>query len=174
MLAAYRRGDRASAELLVERTYGVVYASAFKLCGDAAQADDLTQETYRKAWQSLDRFEGRCKVSTWLYRITYTTFLNSIRSLGREAPLSEEVIERTASGDPSAEDVLHLSGRSEVTREAVLALPETLRATVTARYWAGLPVSEIAREEGVTPVAIRKRLKKALALLAQVLEENQP
>ena len=49
-----------------------------------------------------------------------------------------------------------------------------LRATVAARFWGDLPVSEIARQAGITPVAVRKRLKKAFALLADVLEETRP
>lgn len=172
LLAAYRRGDRASAELLVERTYRAVYAAAFKLCGDPGRADDLTQETYRKAWQSLDRFRGRSKVSTWLYRIAYTTFLNSTRSAGREQPLGEEAVAGILAPEPSPEERTGSTDREAATRTAVLALPPHLQATVAAHFWGDLPVSEIARDAGVTPVAIRKRLKKALALLADALEET--
>jgi DNA-directed RNA polymerase specialized sigma24 family protein len=57
-------------------------------------------------------------------------------------------------------------------RRAVLALPDDLRYTVTALFWGDLPVKEVARHEGVTPVAIRKRLKRALAALALALEEE--
>jgi RNA polymerase sigma-70 factor (ECF subfamily) len=172
LLMAYRRGDRTSAELLVDRTYQAVYAAAFKLCRDPSRADDLTQETYRKAWQSLDRFEGRCKVSTWLYRIAYTTFLNSVRSSGREAPLEDALIEVEAASDPDPEQRAGESVSARATRQAVLSLSPELRDTVAARFWGDIPVSEIARDAGVTPVAIRKRLKKAFALLADALEEN--
>lgn len=171
LLAAYRDGDRKAAERLVERTYEGVYAAACKLCGDPAEADDLTQETYRKAWQSLEGFEGRARISTWLYRITYTTFLNSRRGVGREAPLEEEasVIEDPK---PTPEDRTVLAGSAEATRRAVLGLPEELRRVVAEHYWGDVPVSEIAEEIGITPVAVRKRLKKALALLASALEES--
>ena len=56
----------------------------------------------------------------------------------------------------------------------IQALPDELRFTVAARFWRGLPVREIARLEGVTGAAIRKRLKKALALLADELTEEVP
>lgn len=171
LLAAFRDGDRAAADRLVERTYRGVYAAAFKLCGDPAEADDLTQETYRKAWQSLERFEGRSKVSTWLYRITYTTFLNSRRSAGREAPLVEEaVVVEDPRPTPEARTVE--VGRAEVTRRAVVALPGDLRRVVAEHYWGEVPIPEIADEIGITAVAVRKRLKKALALLASALEET--
>ena len=173
LLAAYRRGDRAAAELLVQRTYGAVYAAACKLCGDPGRAEDLTQETYRKAWQSLGRFEGRSKVSTWLYRITYTTFLNSLRGADRERPLGEEVTAVVESDDPTPEQSAGARSRAEATRRAVLALPDELRATVAAHYWGDVPIRDIAREAGITPVAVRKRLKRALALLASDLEETR-
>ena len=57
-------------------------------------------------------------------------------------------------------------------RRAVLSLPDELRYLVTAIFWGDLPVKELARQEGITPVGIRKRLKKALRLLALALEED--
>jgi RNA polymerase sigma-70 factor (ECF subfamily) len=171
LLAAYRQGDRESAELLVERTYPAVYATAFKLCGEPGRARDLTQETYRKAWQTLHRFEGRCEVSTWLYRIVYTTFLNSTRGQGRERPLDDEWALSVPAGGRSPEERSEAARLAAATRRAVLGLPPDLRDTVTAHYWAEIPVREIAREAGITPVAVRKRLKKALTLLGGALEE---
>ena len=53
----------------------------------------------------------------------------------------------------------------------MLALPEDLRFTVSAHFWSDLPVSEVARLENITPVAIRKRLKRAFAALRLALEE---
>jgi RNA polymerase sigma-70 factor (ECF subfamily) len=173
LLAAYRRGDSSSAELLVERTYEAVYAAALKLCGDPGRAADLTQETFRKAWQSLHRFEGRSKVSTWLYRIAFTTFLNSTRTDGREVPLDDEVARRMPAAGRSPEETVGATSQAEATRQAVLGLPVELRATVAAHYWGEIPIREIAREAGITPVAVRKRLKKALALLAGALEETR-
>ena len=79
LLAAIRGGDRSAAEELVDRTYSSVFASLFRLCGDRDLAADLTQETYRKAWEALPGFDGRSQFFTWLYRIGYTTFLNHIR-----------------------------------------------------------------------------------------------
>ena len=55
----------ALAKTFLERTYGAVYAALFRLTGgDADLAADLTQETYRRAWQALPRFEGRSRLGT--------------------------------------------------------------------------------------------------------------
>lgn len=172
LLADLAAGDRAAAERLVERTYRGVFALLSRLCGDADLAADLTQETYRRAWDGLPGFDGRAQFSTWLYRIAYTTFLNHIRRPRRQVPLEERVEAAVTDPAPAADALLAKGAAEERLRRAVLGLPEELRFTVTALYWGELPVREVARHEGVTTVAIRKRLKRALAALALALEED--
>lgn len=172
LLNRVRGGDRASAEELVERTYSAVYASLYRLCGDADTAADLTQDTYRKAWEALAGFDGRSQFFTWLYRIAYTTFLNSIRRPRRVVSLDEEEAPEMRDERPGADEVLSDTEEAERLRAAVLTLPEDLRFTVTAHFWGGLAVKEIAQIENVTTVAIRKRLHKAFAILELSLDEE--
>ncbi|HBL25529.1 MAG TPA: hypothetical protein DD490_01705 [Acidobacteria bacterium] len=173
LLAALAAGDREAAERLVERTYRAVFGLVRRLCGDADLAADLTQETYRKAWDSLASFDGRAKFSTWLCRIAYNTFLNHLRRPRRLVPLDESHQATVADPAPGAEEMVGRAVAGDRLRRAVLALPEELRFLVTALYWGELPVREIALQEGVTTVAIRKRLKKALQILAHSLEEGR-
>ena len=173
LLAAVAGGDRQAAERLVERTYRQVYALLCRLTGgDAETAADLTQETYRKAWDALGGFDGRSRFSTWLFRIAYTTFLNHLRRPRRFVPLEDRHETAVADPAPDAEEEVGRADSGDRLRRAVLALPEDLRLTVTAIFWGELPVKEIARHEGVTEVAIRKRLKRALQALARALEEE--
>jgi len=176
LLGALAGGDRAAAEELVERTYRRIYSLLHRLTGgDAELAADLTQETYRKAWSALGGFDGRAQFSTWLHRIAYTTFLNHRRRpqlvVAVDDP-EEEAAHATPDppGNPGPDEALDASRRSDRLRRAVLALPESLRYTVTARFWGELPVREIARHEGVTSVAVRKRLRKAMGMLAATLQ----
>jgi RNA polymerase sigma-70 factor (ECF subfamily) len=172
LLAALRGGDRSAAEELVERTYSAVYASLYKLCGDADTASDLTQETYRKAWEALGGFDGRSQFFTWLYRIAYTTFLNSIRRPRRIVSLDEPDAPEMRDERPGADELLNGSEEAERLRTAVLGLPDDLRFTVTAHFWGGLAVKEIAEIENITSVAIRKRLHKAFAMLESSIGED--
>lgn len=172
LLAALAAGDRQAAERLVERTYRGVYALLRRLCGDPDLASDLTQDTYRKAWDALPGFDGRSQFSTWLFRIAYTTFLNHLRRPRRLVPLEEKHEAAVPDPAPAADEVVGQGVEGDRLRRAVLALPEDLRYTVTAVFWGELPVKEIARQEGITTVAIRKRLKKAFRLLALALEED--
>ena len=173
LLTAYRGGDRGAAELLVERSYRLVYGALFRLTGgDADLSADLSQETYRRAWQALHRFRGRSSVSTWLYRIAYTTFLNHVRRPRRHEPMESEARPERPAPGPTPEQRAESSADRLRLRRAVLGLGEELRFTVTARYWGELSVAEIAREVGITTVAVRKRLEKAMRQLAQSLQEE--
>jgi RNA polymerase sigma-70 factor (ECF subfamily) len=175
LLRAAAAGDPGAAERLVEGSYRTVYAALHRLAGgDPELAADLTQETYRKAWAALPEFRGGARFATWLYRIAYTTFLSHARRPRRLVPLEEEPAPPADEPAPDPEEAAVRSLTAERLRRAVLALPEDLRFTVTAHYWRGLPVREIARLEGLTGAAIRKRLKKALDLLAGGLEEARP
>lgn len=179
LLAAVRAGDRQAANQLVDATYGQVFASLMRLCGGRRDlAADLTQETYQKAWKSLGRFDGRSRLATWLYRIAYNTFLNHIRR-PRRVELSEDEGLPGDGGlpdvpDPSPDAAAQLGQQEdqERLRRAVMALPETLRFTVTARFWGEHSVADIARAEQVTGAAVRKRLAKAMSDLRQWLKED--
>ena len=172
LLSAIRAGDRSAAEELVEKTYSAVFASVYRLCGDRDLAADLTQETYQKAWAALARFDGRSQLFTWLYRIAYTTFLNYVRRPRRMTSLDEPDAPDVRDEGPRADELLEVEEEAGHLREAVMKLPDDLRFTVTAHFWGGLPVREIARIEEITTVAIRKRLHRAFSLLESMLEEE--
>ena len=166
------RGDRQAAERLVEETYSRTYTALVKLCGDRELAADLTQETYRKAWAAIGRFNGRSRFSTWLYRIAYNTFLNHIRRPARLVSLEEHQAASVVAPGPSSQERYQRSQEAERTRGAVMGLPEELRFAVTARFWAELPVAEIARQQGISAVGVRKRLRRAFQQMAMTLEEE--
>lgn len=165
-------GDRDAAEDLVDATYGRVFALLVRLSGDRETAADLTQETYRKAWASLSSFDRRARLSTWLHRIAYNAFLNHGRRR-RPVPVDDAGMpERLAGTEPGPAERMDRREVALRLRRAVLGLPDPLRFTITARFWADLPVREIAEIENVTGAAIRKRLKKARTELRTALEED--
>lgn len=169
LLAAYAAGDRGAAERLVEASYQAVYSLLRRLCGDTDLAADLTQETYRRAWDALAGFDGRARFSTWVCRIAYNTYLNHLRRPRRIVPIEPYHEAVAVDPAPAADEVVEQALLGDHLRRAVLGLPEDLRYTVIAIFWGDQPVAEVARQEGVTGVAIRKRLKRALAALAALL-----
>lgn len=172
LLDALAVGDRQAAEQLVARSYRRVYRALVRWSGDPELAQDLTQETYRKVWRSLASFDGRSRFATWAYRIAYTTYLNHLRRPHRLSPFDEEAAAALPDPAPGQEEVLDRSRQALRLRRAVTALPEPLRFTVSARFWGELPVREIARQEGISSVAVRKRLRRAFEILGESLEES--
>ena len=172
LLARLREGDRRAAEQLVECSYTAVFASLVRMCGgDRELAADLTQDTYRKAWEAIGEFDGRARFTTWLYRIAYTTFLNHVRRPARVMPLPENAPE-PADPAPRADEIVRSRQEYLRLRQAVMTLADDLRFTVTAHFWGELPVREIAELEHVTTVAIRKRLERAYRQLESQLQKD--
>ncbi len=171
LLGELRNGNRAAAEELVRVTYRRIWALLYRLTGgDGELAADLTQESYRKAWAALPRFDGRSAFSTWLFRIAYTTWLNHQRRPRPVVPLDEGITARARNGGPDAEELAARAQQDERLRRAVLALPDPQRQLVVARFWGEVPVRELAAAEGISPQALRKRLRKAMAILRDTLE----
>lgn len=162
LLEALATGDRGAGRELIKRSYRSVFGA---LCrhtgGNQDLAADLTQETFKRAWSSLSQFGGRCRFTTWLYRIAFNTFLNHQRGQSRLRALPEDADSTWADPSPDLASVAAEKDEAEQLRLAVNELPDPLRFVVTAFYWGEIPVREIAETEGVTTVAIRKRLKKA-------------
>ncbi len=168
---AAANGDREAANELAACTYRQVVIALVKLSGDPELARDLTQETYRKAWAALPRFRGGSAIASWLYRIAYTTYLNHVRRPALMEPLDELQAERLSDTEPQPDDTLRRSEDEARVRRALLTLPDELAFAVSARYWGEVPVREIARVQQVSEVAVRKRLKRALGLIAAALED---
>ncbi len=172
LVAAARAGSHEAAERLAAATYERLWASCLRLTGDPDRAADLVQETYRKAWQALPRFRGDAQFSTWLFRIAFTTHLKIARRPRRVVPIEPVQEENAADPAPDPETTTGEAERAHRLRRAVAALPDDLRYAVSAHYWGEVPVRDIALESGITPVAVRKRMAKALRVLAAVLQEN--
>lgn len=172
LLAGLRAGDRTAAEVLVDRTYRLIFALVYRLSGgDRELAADLTQETYRRAWQALAGFDGRSQLSTWLYRIATNLFLNHVRRPRLLTPLDERQVEVIPDRARRQDEEVIAAQQQERLRAAVLELRPEQRFPLVAHFWAEVPVREIAVAEGITEVAIRKRLRKAFSILRRALEE---
>jgi RNA polymerase sigma-70 factor (ECF subfamily) len=170
LYADLRAGRPQAAERLAEATYARLYAACHRLTGRADDAADLVQETYRKAWQALPEFRGDARFSTWLFRIAWTTHAKQLRRPRLVVPLEPEREAVEPAREPSPEAAASANERADRLRAALATLPEPLRFAVVARYWAELPVREIAAADGVTPMAVRKRLAKAFRLLAASID----
>jgi RNA polymerase sigma-70 factor (ECF subfamily) len=162
---------------LVDRFERRLFNFLLRRVGSTHDAEELTQETFVKAWQHLDRYQPRWQFSTWLFTIGGRAAISHLRRTQRrsEAPLAADPPASSAAGagDPAGRVV----EREECRRLWDLAdevLSETQRSALWLRYAEELPVSEIARILAKTPVGIRVILFRARQALAAHATSARP
>ena len=173
LVEGLRVGDPAAYRRFVDSNSANVYNLALKLLGDEAEAEDVLQETFLSAFRAIDRFEGRSKLSTWLYRIAYNASLMHLRKrdrmttfsldrpFGDEEPAGDSVTRHLVDWSAVPDDqLLTAEARQEMDR-AIAELPESLRSTFVLRDIQGLSGAETADVLGITVQAVKNRLHRA-------------
>ncbi|MCR5135188.1 MAG: sigma-70 family RNA polymerase sigma factor [Clostridiales bacterium] len=128
----------------VYREYSnMIFRYLLTLCGDEHLAEELTQETFYQAVRSADRYDGTCKVTTWLCAIAKNKWKEHLRRHPSTVPLEESLLE-TGPGVAGAEDAfLSRTGEIEV-HKAIHRLADPVREVVQLRLLGGLSFREIA------------------------------
>ena len=118
-----------------------VYKFLLSQTRDPDLAEELTQETFYQAVRSIDRFDGRCKVSVWLCQIARHLWYQHLRRTRREVPTADEDLPEVAVSS-AEEGLLAQAGQLELLRQ-VHGLPEAQREVVYLRAFGGLSFREI-------------------------------
>ena len=164
-----QRGERGAFDLLVLRYQHKVIKLVARLLRDPAEAEDVAQEAFVKAYRALASFRGDSAFYTWLYRIAVNTARNAMasrqrRPLDYEAELSDSeqsnVETRLRHTDTPEASVLSEEIRETVNR-AVSDLPEDLRTAIILREVEGLSYEEIAAAMDCPVGTVRSRIFRA-------------
>lgn len=173
-----KQGRPEALEQLVRLTQRDVYSLALRLTGNPEDAADVTQETYIRLLRSIRSFRGEAKFSTWLYKVTSSVAITSLRKRARrrsEVSLDAREWEEwhaPASGEPGAElDRRQLGERLD---SALKSLPEAYRAVVVMRDVYGLALGEVGEQLGISEGAAKVRLFRARQKLKQMLFDDAP
>jgi RNA polymerase sigma-70 factor (ECF subfamily) len=176
---ALRAGDREEFSRLVDAYSGPIHRLALKMLGVPADAEDVLQNTFLKAFQHLKDFEGRSSLSTWLYRIASNEALMLLRKQRPEVPLSDAVPEDEDINDYSPaqftdwcclpEDEFLSSESQAALDRAVQHLPEAQRIVFILRDIEGLSIQETCEALGLTEASVKTRLLRARLRLREEL-----
>lgn len=182
-LEKLRRGEAAAFERLVAERTSDVYALLYRLTSDAEEARDLTQETFLRAFQSIDRFRGDADLKTWIYRIAINQARNRWRWWRRrrrdvtvslddnhgpgEQPLSASLRNDDAP-DPEQETLAR--EREGQLREALLGLRSAYREAVILRDVEGFSYEEIATTLEISIGTVKSRISRGRLELRRKLE----
>jgi RNA polymerase sigma-70 factor, ECF subfamily len=166
-----KAGDTALYEIIMRRYNQRLYRVARAILHDDAEAEDVMQDTYVRAYQHLDQFAGRAAFSTWLTRIAVHEALSRLRSRQRNQQLQME--DTGQDGEPymnvveTSPDPEQSASRAELGQlleEAVLGLPEQYRTVIMLRDVEGLSTAETAAALELTEDNVKVRLHRGRAM----------
>lgn len=182
-----QQGDTSAFEELVRQHQRMVHALTYRMTGSSADAEDLAQETFLRAYDQIGSFRGTAKFSTWLYRIAVNTCLNWRQSEQRRFELqvncANEMLVRHASENNSSSTVhqgsIHGGLNGESTGEpvndvqaALLKLPTKQRAAIVLTIYDGLNHAEAAEVLGCSETTVSWRVFAARRKLKHLLSRN--
>jgi RNA polymerase sigma-70 factor (ECF subfamily) len=181
LMLAYRDGDVRAFEVLVTRHRKPIYNFIFRFVRDAAQAEDVMQETFLRVIKGAEAYERQAKFTTWLYTIARNLCVDASRrgkhrkAASLDAPVGDEdgaaLIDMVSDGKEGAD-------RAAIDRElrvrmqkAIAALPDEQREIFLLREMADLQFNEIAKVVGCPENTVKSRMRYALEKLREALEE---
>jgi RNA polymerase sigma-70 factor (ECF subfamily) len=173
-----RAGDPDGFRILVQRHSRSVFRLAYRMLGNEADAEDVVQETFMRAYRQLDSYESRSAFNTWLYRIAANYALDLLRArkrlAGRYATLQEEDeidrFESVASAEPGQDRVLYGTQIRERLDAALGELSDQERTAFLLRHFEGKSIDEIGDVLGTAASATKNSIFRAVRKLRAALE----
>lgn len=175
VIRAAQSGDEAAFEEIVAATSAKVYALCLRLSGDEHDARDIMQETYLRVFRSLEGFRFDAAIGTWIYRIAANCAATHVaqRRARTDRMLTVDTLAlHNTVPDASGTDPAHASEASEdraLLKDALGALPFSLRSVVVLADVYDFNHQEIAAELGISRAAVKVRLHRARRRLHDVL-----
>jgi RNA polymerase sigma-70 factor, ECF subfamily len=153
-----QNGDPAAFEALIRHHQRMIHSLTFRMTGSAADAEDLAQETFLRAYEQLGSFRGTAKFSTWLYRIAVNTCLNWRQSEARRFRLHADCAEEmSALSANDGNPMLEMQSNQQV-QLALLKLSPQQRAAVVLTIYDGLNHAEAAQLLGCSETTVSWRV----------------
>src|SRR2546429_3848419 len=167
--------DQDAFAVLVERYKDAVQNLAYRMLGNATEAEDVTQETFVRAYTQLATYKPAHKFSTWLLSIASHLAIDQLRRRRflalplEDVPFLEWIVDMGISPEQSA-----LEGEQQDEIQVYLQrLPGKYRAVIILRYWYDFSYDEIATALKLTPPLVKARLHRARELLARYMQQQQ-
>jgi RNA polymerase sigma-70 factor (ECF subfamily) len=171
LVARACEGDEAAFEQLVLRHQRYVFNLAYRVLGDYAEAEDMTQEAFVRVWRGLSGFRGQAQFTTWLYRIVHNLCLNRLPGLRRELLQTEPLEEVLADPGLSPTDLFDTQERLALLHAQLDRLPEKYRLVLTLRYLQHLSYAEVAAALDMPMGTVKTHIHRARRLLRERLRQ---
>ncbi len=172
LIERVKKGDCEAFSPLIERYKMLVYRIAYRMLGNRDDAEDLVQEVFIRAYNSIKSFKSGFPFSPWLSKITLNMVINFIRRERKEHLASLEMVQNQISID--RDDPVEMT-KSKLLREkiqqAISRLPEIYRAVLILRIEEELSYAEISKILNIPKGTVMSRLARARQCLKEILKE---
>ncbi len=158
---------------LVQEYQDRIYGYCVNRLGEA-QGEEIAQDVFLTAWESLARFRQESTISTWLIGIAKNKCIQAFRNRGRRQTIASTFVEDIryqshVEGSVSPEETLMSEAQRQVLAQGMARMREDEQVLLKLRYYRGLPVAEVAELLGKSEAAVRKRLLRALERLRKLV-----
>jgi RNA polymerase sigma-70 factor, ECF subfamily len=169
------QGDQHAWDLIVRQYWRKVFNVAYKFVGKHDEAEDLAQDIFLKLFKSLDTFDRRANFQTWLISVSRNLCIDHYRSVRKERETIDRGVDAAdlAPASPDAGPIAALEQRDRVVllRQAMAALPETLRTAVLLRDIQELSYQEIADKLRLPEGTVKSRINRGRTELARQIRK---
>ena len=169
LISRARDGDREAFGALVEQYRDNVYRLAYRMCGNAYDADEAAQEAFVAAWRALPNFRGDAKFSTWLYRLTTNAAIDVMRREKRHKAVGDGEMVEVADDTDSPQETVERTEQQEAVQKALATLSDEYREVLLLRYMEELDYAEIAEVLKLPSGTVKSRINRAKAALKTAL-----
>ncbi len=169
LISRARGGDREAFGALVEQYRDNVYRLAYRMCGNAYDADEAAQEAFVAAWRALPNFRGDAKFSTWLYRLTTNAAIDVMRREKRHKAVGDGEMMEVADTSNSPQETVERTEQQEAVQRALATLSAEYREVLLLRYMEELDYAEIAEVLKLPSGTVKSRINRAKAALKSAL-----
>lgn len=172
LLERIRAGDEQAYAQLLDRHLDRIHGLAVRMLGNAADAEEVAQDTFIKAWQQIPEWTpGKAKFSTWLHRVAMNLCHDALRRRRPTQPL-DSIDPR--SDAPGPEGRAHARDQSAEVRRALDSLPERQREAIILSHFQELSQREAAQVLDVSERALESLLARGRRALRELLHASDP
>ncbi|WP_452225844.1 RNA polymerase sigma factor [Lacinutrix cladophorae] len=167
-------GETKAFAVLVDRYKDLVFTLAMQMVKNREEAEEVSQDTFIKVFKKLQHFKGDSKFSTWIYRITYNTCLDRIKSnkWKQNTVAINEFTEQEVKTLDNALSNLEATERKQAIHDCLQMLPANDCALLTLYYFEELSLEEIAKVIGVKANNVKVKLFRSRKKLTTILQNK--
>jgi RNA polymerase sigma-70 factor (ECF subfamily) len=171
-----KKGSKKAFDQLVNRYAGRIFGLLYDMTRNQEDAEDLTQETFLRAYLKIKQYRGDSKFSTWLYRIAYNAGIDFRRQIKRSTRVDMDTKEDKIAVQnwTSSSGAGEFTGEREEIEKALETLTHPQKMAVVLHYYHGLKMKEIGDILNISESTVRVQLFRAIGHLKRKLKDLDP